>query len=169
MEVKDCKRFDSCSAPLCPLDEVSLGSGIFYPDEEVCQLRAFSKLDWIRNQRKISRKAINKDFYFNFEMLSRNCKISAGIEGLDPDKTDYQDERAVKDWLKKHPVKKEISSERKEFIRNLGNSYRRGSTPIEKDVANKEINEKVGSAIGKLHLTNENHSRVPLKLMCYNI
>ncbi len=111
MRPQVCNRFDSCSAPICPLDKSSLENSVWYPDEEVCLLKDFSKLNWIRNQRKIARKVRNKDFYFTLEMLSRNCVITVATEGIDPDSNDFDDSRTVLHWLAMHPEKKEISKE----------------------------------------------------------
>lgn len=116
MTAKECKRFDGCSAPLCPMDESSLNCGIWYPDEEICSIREFGRLDWIKNQKKIARKVRNKDFYFTSEMLSRNCVITVATEGLDPDKNDFNDDWAIKRWLAKHPGKKGISEEKREEL-----------------------------------------------------
>ena len=113
MEAKECKRFDSCSAPICPL----YGGDIWYPDEEICKLQAYCHEPWIHNQKKIARKVRNKDFYFTLEMLCCNCIITTSTEGLDPDKTDYQDERAVKNWLRIHPEKRKLSEAKKLEIR----------------------------------------------------
>ena len=125
MKEKECKRFDSCSAPICPLFGYS---GLWYPDEEICQSRKFNHEPWIRNQKKIDRKVLNKDFYFTKEMLERNCVITVATEGLDPDKSDLDDERALKDWLSKHPEKRKLSDvERAE----IGLRLKRGLDIIE--------------------------------------
>jgi hypothetical protein len=49
-----CLLFESCHAPLCPLDPVSM-KGVWYADEEVCRSRSYTALPWIRSQRKIGR------------------------------------------------------------------------------------------------------------------
>lgn len=41
MSNDNCKKFESCEAPLCPMDERSLKHGIWYPDEDICNLRIF--------------------------------------------------------------------------------------------------------------------------------
>ena len=130
MKAEECKRFDRCSAPLCPLDEESLGSGIFYPNEEVCQLQAFCKLDWIRNQRKIAKKSRNVDFYFTHRMLEQNCVIGRGIEGLDPDHDISERERDVARWLKQHPEKRIISEAEREELKNRMMKVRQGLNPL---------------------------------------
>ena len=46
----ECKKYDSCNAPLCPYDSESIESGCWYPDEEICTKKKF---DWIKMQNKI--------------------------------------------------------------------------------------------------------------------
>jgi len=45
-------------------------------------------------------------------MLQQDCIIAKGTTGLNPDTTDYNDEKAIKRWLSKHPEKKKPSVER---------------------------------------------------------
>lgn len=114
---KECPRFDSCSAPICPMDEQSLECSGWFPDEDICVKEEFSKLPWLRNQRKISRKANDLEGYFNLRMLSRDCIIGRAISGIDPDSEnseDFQTER----WLEKHPVKVPVSEEERQILRN---------------------------------------------------
>jgi hypothetical protein len=166
MRPEDCPRFDSCSAPICPL----AGDGdIWYADEPICSLQEFCHSDWIKNQHKIAKITRDLDTYYTLRMLQRNCIIGKGISGLDPDETDIDDERAVTNWLKKHPEKKEISAERKEIIRNLGESYRQGSTSFEKDQSAKEINGKESSLSSNLSETIPNHTKVPIDPMRVDI
>lgn len=108
---KDCKRFDFCSAPICPMRDVA--NDTWYPDEEICRLREFTVLPWIRNQRKLAKKA-KVSFYFTPGMLQQNCKIKKGIKGINPDKEKVGDEER---WLMAHPEKKEMSEEQKEKLR----------------------------------------------------
>jgi len=107
----NCPRFEQCSAPLCPLDEKGSLPGVWYPDEEICKKTPAPK--WVRRQRKIAKKTGNKDTYFTYEMLSRDCKIAKGIVGLDPDKDDQM--QSMK-WLSMHPVKRELSIAEKKII-----------------------------------------------------
>jgi len=106
-----CKNYDACSAPLCPLDEQSLRHGLWYPDEEVCTLRDHSGLLWIRNQKRLIKKAGRADRHFTLEMLNRNCIIRRGIEGLDPDAPEGMQLRR---WLKAHPERRDLSKEDRE-------------------------------------------------------
>ena len=54
MTAPSCGLYETCIAPLCPLDQDSL-NGIWYPDEEICRSRTHGNLPWIRTQRKIAR------------------------------------------------------------------------------------------------------------------
>jgi len=105
-----CKKYEKCEAPLCPLDEVSLNHGIWYPNEEICSIREYQQLLWIKNQKKIAKKTSDFDTYYTVEMLNRKFVITKAIKGLDPD-GDYKKE--LKKWLKAHkPYKKrEVSEE----------------------------------------------------------
>ena len=106
-----CRYFDTCSAPLCPPDLEHLKTGIWYPDEEICRLRKIP--DWVKQQKKIAKKAKDKDTYYANEMLNCNCKVGNGMTGLNPDKSE---ELQLEDWLKKHPVKKAISEKQKKVL-----------------------------------------------------
>lgn len=96
-----CRRFDYCSAALCPLDSEHLKVGIWYPDEEICRLKKIS--DWVRRQKKIKNKAKDVDKYFTYEMLKHDCIIGKGMKGLDPD---IPEEKQLRVWYEKHPLKK---------------------------------------------------------------
>jgi hypothetical protein len=113
MTIPECKKYDTCNAPLCPLDEQSLKHGIWYPDEEICGMRTYAALSWIQNQKKLVKKAGRADRYFTLQMLERNCIIRRGIEGLDPDQAeDYQ----LKKWLRDHPAKRVLSKKDREKV-----------------------------------------------------
>jgi len=55
----DCNRFNSCSAPLCPLD-LELDRRVWYADEPVCESRKHSLRRWIRKQRLIKKRKYKK-------------------------------------------------------------------------------------------------------------
>lgn len=112
MTSPECKSFDTCSAPLCPLDPESLQCGVWFSTEEICRNREYGKLNWIKMQRKIARKT-KDDGYFTLEMLNRNCVVGKGMQGLDPDKTE---EMQLKRWLKTHPEKRKWSDEERQAI-----------------------------------------------------
>ncbi len=101
-----CTLFESCLAPLCPLDPSSL-RGIWYPDEEICRSRTQGNRPWIRAQRRLAKVAGSGAGYFTLEMLSRLVVIRKGIAGLDPD---LPEESQLRAWFQKRPVRRETSS-----------------------------------------------------------
>lgn len=104
MEAKECPRFEACGATICPLN--SPEKSIWYPSDGICKNWDYSNLDWIKNQKKIAKKAKDGSKYFNFQMLNRNCRITKGIIGLDPEKDEgFQ----LKKWFTLHPTLKKMS------------------------------------------------------------
>ena len=101
-----CTLFESCLAPLCPLDPASL-KGIWYPDEDICRSRAQGGRPWIRSQRRIAKVAAHGAGYFTLEMLSRLVVIRRGITGLDPD---LAEEAQLRAWFQKRPERSDSSS-----------------------------------------------------------
>lgn len=106
-----CRHFDCCSAPLCLLDEKHLKTDIWYSDEEICRLKTVP--NWVRIQKKITKKTKDKNTYYTYEMLNRNCKVGKGMTGLNPDKSE---ESQLEDWFKKHPLKKALSEKQKKIL-----------------------------------------------------
>jgi len=100
-----CTLFESCLAPLCPLDPASL-KGIWYPDEEICRSRSQAGRPWIRSQRRIGKVAGHNAGYFTIEMLSRLVVIRKGITGLDPD---LSEEAQLRAWFLKRPERRDSS------------------------------------------------------------
>ena len=84
MSNEKCPKFNTCNAPLCPLDKKSIEHGIWYPDEEVCSKRL--GIDWVRKQKKIARKTKFKEGYFTVESIKNLKRISNKTKGEDPDK-----------------------------------------------------------------------------------
>ena len=116
INAEDCKKFESCSAPLCPWDASSLEHGLWYPDEDICNFQQANQLDWVRRQRKIAKKIENKLSFFTHKMLCQECRVTSAIKGLNPDKDrDKQEE----DWLIKHPAltKRIITPEKQKRMR----------------------------------------------------
>jgi hypothetical protein len=115
-----CNSFDKCSAPICPLlDNAGM---IWFPDESVCTM--FSKA-WIKRQRKIQNKTKNLDTCYTFDMLNKSITIGRAIKGIDPDKDQNEEEQK---WLNKHPVKKEMSEEQKQKLRERMTKMSVGNT-----------------------------------------
>jgi len=94
-----CTLFESCLAPLCPLDPSSL-KGIWYPDEEICRSRSQGGRLWIRAQRRLAKVAGSGAGYFTLEMLGRLVVIRKGITGLDPD---LPEGVQLRSWFQKRP------------------------------------------------------------------
>lgn len=101
-----CTLFESCLAPLCPMDPASL-NGIWYSDEEICRSRSQGGHPWIRSQRRIAKVAGHGAGYFTLEMLNRLVLIRKGITGLDPD---LSEEAQLRAWFQKRPERREPSS-----------------------------------------------------------
>ena len=106
-----CRHFDSCSATLCPLEPEHLKDRIWYPDEEICRLKTVP--NWVKIQKKIVKKTKDKNTYYTYEMLNRNCKVGTGMTGLNPDRPE---ELQLIAWLNKHPQKKAISEKQKKIL-----------------------------------------------------
>jgi len=83
----DCPRFDSCSAPLCPMSEESQRDCAWFPDEEVCKLAQYAGAVMATRQRRIA-KVTRRDpgrGCFTAAMLRHPCVVKPGIQGLDPE------------------------------------------------------------------------------------
>jgi hypothetical protein len=96
-----CGLYETCIAPLCPLDQSSL-NGIWYPDEEICRSRTHGNLPWIRTQRKITRAEATG--YFTLEILNSIRTIRKGITGLDPN---IEEKPQLKRWVELHEKKRQ--------------------------------------------------------------
>jgi hypothetical protein len=113
-----CTLFESCHAPLCPLDAASL-KGVWYADEEICRSRTYANLPWVRGQRKIGR--VGARGYFTLEMLRINCIVKRGIAGLD---ADAEEEPQLRRWLADHPERRGMSEEKKATLRQRAQAGR---------------------------------------------
>ena len=100
---KECPSFEGCNASLCPLEESSLETGIWYPDEEICKNQKVNHTDWIKRQRKLVRRAM-PNFHFTYQMLSHKFRVCKRIKGLD---TDKPLEPQLVRWFSHHPELKE--------------------------------------------------------------
>ncbi len=122
---EECQRFETCGAPLCPLDQESLENGIFYASEEVCTRQGL-KLLWLRNQRKIARKTKDPDIgFFTINMIDRRIKISKAIKGIDPDRPD-EEKLLLNRWFRLHPdrPKKVLTKEQLEKMQRGLQAYK---------------------------------------------
>jgi hypothetical protein len=123
--MRDCRYFETCSAPLCPKDD---GAGVcaWFPDEDAC--RCSDAPEWVKRQRRISRKAA-AGFCFTVAMLAHDCRISKNLKGIDPDGSDHERETAIQMWLAAHPVITAEEREKKRLVgvRNLAGSLGAGA------------------------------------------
>jgi len=111
MKAEECRRFDDCSAPICPLDETKY-KAIWYTDEEICVAQAQNQIPQVYAQRKLIRA--KAEGYFTWDMLSRGCQIRKGIQGLDPDRPE---EDQLERWMNAHPPCRELSDEERAVMR----------------------------------------------------
>ena len=103
MTAPACIKYETCSAPLCPLDASSLSNCAWYADEETCSKRGLPH--WVLRQRKIARVCDESAGFFTHKMLRHNCVIGSAMRGLNPD--GWADELPQEEakWFGKHPVK----------------------------------------------------------------
>ena len=128
----DCKKYNDCSAPLCPMDD-SLSHGIFYIDEDICASREFQTLDWIKKQKLVVKASTCKDKYFTAEMLKAAKQIRKGTEGIDPDQPLSQAVKAEEAWIKgKQVVAKEEKKPKRVVAKKKDNSGRKTITSLGK-------------------------------------
>jgi hypothetical protein len=102
MKNKNCKFYGSCSVPLCPmLSDEQNTNYIWYPDEDICRKRK-GLPDWVRQQRKIAKKAKpeNYRYYFTLEMLEVHFRVTSSVKGLDPD--NLNEEAQLRAWRKRN-------------------------------------------------------------------
>lgn len=96
----DCPKFeDGCSAPLCPLGRNSMKDGIWYSDEEICKVKDFRNLGWIKKQKQIAKAKALKDKYFTAAMLQAIKQVRKGIEGINPDQPIDKAKEAERKWI----------------------------------------------------------------------
>jgi hypothetical protein len=118
----DCRYYEGCSAQMCPIlsDEQS-SNCIWYPDEEICRRRK-GMPDWVRQQRKIAKKAKpdNYRYYLTLEMLKVRFRVTSSVKGLDPD--NLNEEAQLRAWRKRNKgskKKKITEKQREQKRRNL--------------------------------------------------
>jgi hypothetical protein len=111
----DCRYYQSCSAPLCPvlLDEQN-SNYIWYPEEEICRRRKGIP-DWIKQQRKVAKKAKPENcwHYFTLDMLKVRFRVTSSVKGLDPNMALEKEGQQLKAWHKKNKgtKKRKLSEE----------------------------------------------------------
>ncbi|MFX0204210.1 MAG: hypothetical protein ACFFCW_49565 [Candidatus Hodarchaeota archaeon] len=53
-QMEQCRYYSECEAPLCPLDNQTLETAIWYPDEKICRRKGLPDTRWLSIQRKIA-------------------------------------------------------------------------------------------------------------------
>ena len=88
MNEDKCLYFESCTAPLCPLQKDTLKHAIWFPDEEICWDDKYRSLPWIEKQKAIVKAGLAVTAgYFMVESLAALVKVTKATKGLNPDKT----------------------------------------------------------------------------------
>jgi hypothetical protein len=117
-----CHRFETCSAPLCPLDPKSLAAGRWFPSETICHRSSAM----VAKQRKVARLGLNDEAgYFTASMLNVDFLVRRGIHGLNPDRPLSERENEEAKWLAAHPG---ISPQRRAQMRELATRARAASS-----------------------------------------
>jgi hypothetical protein len=119
MKTIECPYFDSCNAPICPLNE-NKGKAIWYSDETICKNTEYSGLEFIITQKKIAK--VNKTHsvkgYFTFKMLNQKIIVRSGIQGINEDTPIESSFILEGNWLRKHkPISKEGIEKRRVNMR----------------------------------------------------
>jgi hypothetical protein len=98
-----CPYFESCNAPICPLDP-NKESAVWYPYEGICKNKEFKNTKLIITQKKISK--INKRHevqgIFTYNMLNKHLKIYKNISGINEDLPLEDFVKSENAWTQKH-------------------------------------------------------------------
>ncbi len=83
--MENCKQYlTGCNSQLCPLDN-SPGERIWYPDEDICTARAIVKPVWVKTQRKIARRAEDRETFYTIRSLCQVQRVTGKVKGMSPD------------------------------------------------------------------------------------
>ena len=110
----ECKNFQRCSAPICPLDK-NKNQRIWYSNEAICMRTDFSKLQFIKTQRKIKRKQAKG--FFTYKMLDKNYVVRKGIKGLNPESNIKKTNKLESNWLSEHKGRPKLSKKQIEQLK----------------------------------------------------
>ena len=119
MKSIECPYFDSCNAPICPLDE-NKEKAIWYSHEAICKNPEYSDLDFIITQKKITKvnKTRSVKGYFTFKMLNQKIIVRSGIQGINEDTPIESSSILEENWLRKHrPISKDGIEKRRVNMR----------------------------------------------------
>ena len=106
----ECRLFETCEAPLCPLQENAIKHGVWYADENICRARKFQSLPWVKKQKRIAKLRLTaEDGFFSVKMLESLNRTTKSLKAGDPD--DFDSEAK---WLKQRAGKRaRVSQERR--------------------------------------------------------
>jgi hypothetical protein len=131
MSCPSCNHFEDCSAPICPEDAESMEHGAWFADEEICRRIPYRERHYIRAQRRIAQLTAcdpNRGC-FTVPMLDRNCRLTHGIRGLDPEIAPPTPDRVAR-WLNLHPPKRQLSEDERAARRALAVKMRAKNTAM---------------------------------------
>jgi len=119
MKTIECPYFDSCNAPICPLDK-NKEKSIWYSDEAICKNTEYSGIEFIITQKKIAKvnKTHSVNGYFTLKMLNQKIIVRSGIQGINEDTPIESSFILEENWLKRHkPISKEGIEKRRVNMR----------------------------------------------------
>lgn len=88
--VEQCSQYDTCKAPICPLDTNSVANSLWYPGEQVCVMRGAPS--WVKTQRKITKRQPDTTRYFKVADLMA-IKVVRKPVGRNPDEMAWEKTR----------------------------------------------------------------------------
>ena len=97
----DCPSFDTCEAPLCPLD-ANRDERVWFSHEPICKGRAGSGVQFVITQRKMVAKK-KKPGFFTVPMLDRRIRVTDAMVGIDPDYEKAELEKKINRWMELRP------------------------------------------------------------------
>ena len=126
---RNCKKFERCAAPICPMVGMIDTSAIWFPREEICSLQKYCKTNLVRNQRKIAKKARNTEGFFNQEMLSHRLIVGKLIKGICPDLPISESGKVISNWIGRHPERQMSEEQKRKLYKILekARQYRRSN------------------------------------------
>lgn len=94
-----CPKHETCSAPLCPL-ALDSPHDTYFIGEEICKLKKFQTLGWVKRQRALVKAKVSNSTYFTIEMLKSVRQTTKSLEGIDPDLSLDKALKAEETWIK---------------------------------------------------------------------
>ncbi len=81
---KDCRTYENCDAPLCPIAE-GLQKHSWYRGEPICTSRQHASLPWVKRQKRLQALKVDDELYFTVAMLNVLHRATKSTRGADPD------------------------------------------------------------------------------------